>query len=88
MIFSRKEQMCDQKLKFNVTFYLAFKNLTSTMEELHILLTPNEEHKKLVAGFRNDKSQKEYLVRAILPKPNERGRCRPCEKKLIQFVIL
>ena len=56
------------------------------MEELHILLTPNEEHKKVfpdvpVVGFRNGKSLKDYLVRAKLPKPKESGRCKPCGKK-------
>ena len=42
------------------------------MEELHILLTPNKEHKKLfpnvpVIGFRNGKNLKDFLVRAKLP---------------------
>ena len=56
------------------------------MEELHILLTPNKEHKKVfpnvpVIGFRNGKSLKDFLVRATLPKLNESGRCEPCGKK-------
>ena len=56
------------------------------MEELHISLTPNKEHKKVfpdvpVVGFRNGKSLKDYLVRAKLPKLDESGRCEPCGKK-------
>ena len=56
------------------------------MEELHILLTPNREHKKVfpdvsVVGFWNSKSLKDYLVRAKLPKLDESGRCEPCGKK-------
>ena len=56
------------------------------MEELHILLTPNKEHTKVfpdvpVAGFRNGKSLKDYLVRAKLSKLEERGKCEPCGKK-------
>ena len=56
------------------------------MEELHILLTPNKEHKKVfpnvpVIGFRNGKSLKDFLVRATLPKINGSGRCEPCGKK-------
>ena len=56
------------------------------MEELHILLTPNKEHKKVfpnvpVIGFRNGKSLKDFLVRATLSKLNEGGRCEPCGKK-------
>ena len=39
--------MSEQKLTFNVTFYRAFQNVGAIMEELHILLTPNKEHKKL-----------------------------------------
>ena len=53
------------------------------MEERHILLTPNKEHKKIfpdvpVAGFRNGKSFKDYLVRPKLPKLDE---SEPCGKK-------
>ena len=56
------------------------------MEELHILLTPNKEHKKVflnvpVIGFRNGKGLKDFLVTATLPKINESGRCEPCGEK-------
>ena len=56
------------------------------MEELHILLTPNKEYRTKfpgvpVVGFRNDKSLKDYLVRAKLSKLEERRKCEPCEKK-------
>ena len=42
-----KPQMSEQKLTFNITYYPAFQNVRAIMEELHILLTPNKEHKKL-----------------------------------------
>ena len=56
------------------------------MDELHILLIPSKEHKKLypdvpVVVFRNGKSLKDYLVRANLPKLDESGRCEPWRKK-------
>ena len=56
------------------------------MEELHILLTPNKEHKKLfpnvpVIGLWNGKSLKDFLVRGTLSKLSEGGRCEPCGKK-------
>ena len=56
------------------------------MKELHILLIPNKEHKKVfpdahVVGFRNGKSLKDYLVRAKISKPGESGRSEPCGKK-------
>ena len=58
------------------------------MEELHILLTPNKEHKKIfphvpVVGFRDGKSLKDYLVRARLPQLVESGRCEQCGKKTL-----
>ena len=34
-----------------------------------------------VIGFRNDKSLKDFLVRATLPSLNESGRCKPCGNK-------
>ena len=45
------------------------------MEQLHILLTPDKDHKKVfpngqVITFRNGKSLKDFLVRATLPKIN------------------
>ena len=56
------------------------------MEELHILLTPNKEHRKVfpdvpVVGFLNGKSLKDYLVRAKLSKLEESGKREPCGKK-------
>ena len=79
-----KQQMSEQKLTFNITYYPAFQNVRAIMEELHILLTPKKEHKKLfpnvpVIGFRNGESMKDFLVRATLSKIN--GRCEPCGKK-------
>ena len=86
LLEKEKHQMSKRKLTFNIIDYPAFRNVRSIMEELHILLTPNEEHKKVfpdvpVVGFRNDKSLKDYLVRAKLPKLEESGRCKPCGKK-------
>ena len=53
-----KQQMSEQKLTFSITYYAAFQNVGAIMEELHMLLSPNKEHKKvfpnvLVLGFRN-----------------------------------
>ena len=69
--------MSEQKLTLNIIYYLAFQNVRAIMEELHILLTPNKEHRKVfpnvpVIGFRNGKS---------LTKLNESGRCEPCGKR-------
>ena len=81
-----KPEMSEQKLTLNITYYPVFQNVRAVMKELHILLTPNKVHKKvfpnvLVIGFLNDKSLKDFLVRATLPKLNESGRCELCRKK-------
>ena len=81
-----KPQMCEQKITLNITYYPAFQNVGAIMEELHILLTPNKEHKKVfpnvpVIGIRNGKSLKDFLVRATLLILNERRRCEPRGKK-------
>ena len=60
-----KPQMPEQKLTFNITYYPAFQNVSTVMEELHILLTPNKEHKKVfpnvpVVGFRNGRSRQVF----------------------------
>ena len=77
--------MFGRKLTFNFTYYPTFENVKSKMEELHILLTPNEEPKIVfldvpVVGFWNDKSLKDHLVRAKLSNLEESRRCEPCGK--------
>ena len=74
--------MFEQKLTFNITY---FQNVRTIMEELHILLTPNKEHKNVfckvpVTGFQNGKTLQDFLVRGTSPKLNEGGRCEPCGK--------
>ena len=81
-----EQQISEQKLTFNITYYPTFQNVRAIMEELHILLTPNKEHKKVflnlpVIGCRNGKSLKDFLVRAEVPKINGSSRCEPCGKK-------
>ena len=85
LLEKEKQQMPEKKLTFNITYYPAFQNVRSIMEELHILITPNKEHKVFpdmpIVGFRNGKSLKDYLVRAKLSKLEESGRCEPCGEK-------
>ena len=56
------------------------------LQELHLLLDPDKERKKVfpnvpVVGFRDGRSLKNYLVRAILPRTNETGRFELCGKE-------
>ena len=62
-----KSQLSEQKLTSNITYY---QIVWAIMEELHILLTPNKEYKKVfpnvpVIGFQNGKSLKDFLVKTI-----------------------
>ena len=55
---------------FNITYYPAFQNTKTTLEEFQILLAPNKEHQKVfsnvpIVGFRNEKSLKDHVVRAL-----------------------
>ena len=70
---------------FNITYYPVFQNIRNILQELHLLLAPDKEHKKFfsnvpVIGFRSGKSLKDDLVRASLTKIDETGRHEPCGK--------
>ena len=56
------------------------------MEELHVILACDEDHKKVfpevpIIGFKNNKNLKSHLARATLPDINEVGRSAPCGGK-------
>ena len=56
-----KSESDPKKLTFNNTYYPVFQNVRNILQELHIILTPDQEHKKVfqdipVVGFRNGKS--------------------------------
>ena len=56
----------DDRITFNIKYYLVFKNIRNILEELHILLAPVEQHRKVfidipVIGFKNAKSLKDQL---------------------------
>ena len=74
-----KSESDQNKLTFNITYYPVFQNVRNILQELHILLTPGKEHKKVfqdtpVVGFRNDKSLKDHLGRAKLSNVEVTGR--------------
>ena len=53
------------------------------LEELHILLAPDEQHQKVFTdipriSFKNGKSLKDHLVRSVLPKIDATSNCGPC----------
>ena len=84
--WKEKAETSRLKITFDITYHKVFQNIRNILQELRLLLAPDKEHNKVfptvpVAGFRNGKSLKDYLVRAVLPKINETGRCEPCEKE-------
>ena len=81
-----KTEPSGPKLTFIITYYPVFQIIRNILQELHLLLTPDKEHKKVfpdvpVVRLRTGKSLKDYLVRASLLKTNEIERCKPCGKK-------
>ena len=80
-----KEKMAinDDRVTFNITYYPVFKNIRINLEELHILLAPDEQHRKVFAeipriGFKIGKSLKGHLVRSVLSKIDVAGNSGPC----------
>ena len=70
---------------FNITSYPVFQNVKNILLELHIFLTPHQEHKRifqdiLVVGFRNGKSLKDHSVRTKLLNGKITGRSESCGK--------
>ena len=94
LLEKEKQQMSEKKLTFSITYYPAFQNITSIMEELHMLLTPNKEHKKVfpdvpVVGFRNGRALRITWLEPSYPNLRELEKLRSMwEKKLAWSVIL
>ena len=76
-----KAETSEPKLMFNITYYPVFQNNRNILQELNFLLASDKEHDVPVVGFCIGKNLKDYLVRAVLPKTNETGRCELCGKK-------
>ena len=79
----------ESKLTFHITYYPAFQNVRSILEELQIMVAPGKEHKNVspevpIVGLRNGKNLKDYLVRAMLPKMDNAGGSEPCGKGTCQ----
>ena len=76
----------DSRVTFNITYYSVFKNIRNALEELHILLARDKQHKKIPIdipriGFKYGKNLKDHLVRSVLPKIDVAGNSGPCGGK-------
>ena len=75
-----------ERVTLNITYYPVFKKIRNILEELHVLLAPDEQHRKVFTdipriGFKNGKSLKDHLVRSVLPKIDVAGNSGPCGEK-------
>ena len=83
-----KEKTSSPKLTLNLTYHPALARFRENLEKIHLLLTPDQEHRRVfkdipVIGFKRGKSLKDHLVRAKLPKlePKASEGCVKCGKK-------
>ena len=86
LLDKEKRSRNDDRVTFNITYYPVFKNIRIVLEELHILLAPDEQHRKVFTdipriAFKNGKSLKDHLVRSVLPKIDVAGNSGPCGGK-------
>ena len=70
------------KITRNLTYYTFFQNVKKILARLHFLLTPDVAHKTFfknvpIIRFKNDRSLKDHLARAVLPKVDPEGRSKP-----------
>ena len=84
-----KSESDQNKLTFNFNYYLVFQNVRNILLELHILLSPDQEHKTVfqdipLVGFPYGKSLKDRLVGAKLPNVEITGRSETCGKENCQ----
>ena len=74
------------KITFNVTYHLVFRDVRKILEELHVILASDDGHKKVfpdvpVIGFKIIKNFEARLVKSQLPDLDEVGRSKPCGGK-------
>jgi len=90
--FSRNELLDKVKIKrdpfltFNITYHPAYAKIKNVLSKIHILLSPDEGHRKVfpqvpVIGFRNGKSLKNILVRAKVTSIKTEGSSTTCKGK-------
>ena len=86
LLHGQSEEVYKNNLVFNITYYPIFSKLKNTLFKIHLLLTPDREHRKVfenvpIIGFKKGKSLKDILVRAkVPPLKTEKGFCGPCNK--------
>ena len=87
-----KEARNNDRLAVALTYHPSIKNFQSVLNEAHILLTPNKEHRKVfgdkppMIGWRKPKSLKDHLVSAkIKCEPSSDNKSAPCCRSRCQM---
>ena len=86
-LLNREKAFQDKtQVAFNWTYYPVFKDVRKILNKLHLLLTPDQAHKKVfsevpITGFKNAKSLNDHVLQAVLPQLDREGRSKQCEEK-------
>ena len=86
-------QRKQSKISFNITYHLAFRNLRKILEELHVILAPDDGHKKVfpevpMISFKINKNLKAHLIASQLPDLDEVGRSKLCGGKRLLVIYV
>ena len=60
-------QKNNNKITFNITYQPVFSNVKKILEEMHVILAPDDRHKEVfpdvpLIGFKNNKSLSDHLM--------------------------
>ena len=87
-----KEVRNNDRPVLTLTYHPSIKNFENVLNEAHILLTPNKEHRKVfgdkppMIGWRKPKSLKDHLVSAkIKCEPSSGNKSAPCCRSRYQI---
>ena len=91
----RKRPETEYKISLNIEYNSAFQKIGKVLNELNCILQGDSDHRKTfsevpIVGFRNGKSLKSILVKAVLPKVEthkvEKG-CVKCGGKRCEVCV-
>ena len=80
----RKSVGNNNRFVFTITYHPVLLKLKNVLSEIHLLLTPDREHRKVferipIVGFRRAKSLQDILVRVkVAPLEKKKDFCRSC----------
>ena len=82
-MLDKNKEARESKLIFNITFHPTFGKLKEVLQRIHLLLTPDGEHRTVfpevpIVGFKRGKSIRDFLVKAKLPPLEEDWVCNGC----------